>query len=91
MPAILNNCMDKQDLRTLESWRSTLAHTLQERDGKRNIATELQRIYLEGLLEAITRAIARIKRDMVDLSGTADAHVAKKAKKEPPGSTEAPF
>jgi hypothetical protein len=63
---------------------------LQERDRKRNFATELQRIYLEGLLEAITRAIARIKRDMVDLSGTADAHVAKKAKKEPPGSTEAP-
>jgi hypothetical protein len=56
--------MDKQDLRTLESWRSTLAHTLQERDGKRNFATELQRIYLEGLLEAITRAIARIKRDI---------------------------
>jgi hypothetical protein len=55
--------MDGRDLRTLESWRRTLEHALQESDGKRNLATELQGIYFEGLLEAITRAIARIKRD----------------------------
>jgi len=54
--------MDGRDLRTLESWRRTLDHALQESDGKRNLATELQGIYLEGLLEAITRAIARIRR-----------------------------
>ena len=55
--------MDGRDLRTLESWRRTLDHALQESDGKRNLATELQGIYLEGLLEAITRTIARIERD----------------------------
>jgi len=55
--------MDKRDLRTLESWRCTLDHALRETDGKLSFATELQGIYLEGLLEAITRAIARIKRD----------------------------
>jgi len=54
--------MDKRDLRTLESWRRTLDHALRESDGKRNFATELQGIYLEGLLEAIIRAITRIKR-----------------------------
>jgi len=57
--------MDKRDLRTLESWRRTLDHALRESDGKRNFATELQRIYLEGLLEAIIRAITRIKRNDV--------------------------
>ena len=55
--------MDKRDLKTLESWRRTLDDALQESDGKRNFAAELQAIYLEGLLEAITRAIARIRRD----------------------------
>jgi len=54
--------MDKRDLRTLESWRRTLDHALRESDGRRNFATELQGIYLEGLLEAIIRAITRIKR-----------------------------
>ena len=57
--------MDKRDLRTLESWRRTLDHALRESDGKRNFATELQGIYLEGLLEAIIQAIARIKRSDV--------------------------
>jgi len=56
--------MDKRDLRTLESWRRTLDHALRETDGTRTFATELQGIYLDGLLEAITRAIARIKRDI---------------------------
>jgi len=55
--------MDRRDLRTLESWRRTLDHALQEREGKRNFASKRQGIYLEGLLEAITRTIARIKRD----------------------------
>jgi len=54
--------MDKEDLRTLESWRRTLDHALRESDGKRNFATELQGIYLEGLLDAIIRAVTRIKR-----------------------------
>jgi len=54
--------MDKRDLRTLESWRRALDHALRESDGKRNFATELQGSYLEGLLEAIIRAITRIKR-----------------------------
>jgi len=54
--------MDKRDLRTLESWRRTLDHALRESDGRRNFATELQGIYLEGLLEAIIQAITRIKR-----------------------------
>jgi len=53
--------MDKRDLRTLESWRSTLDHALQQRDGRRNFAAQLQRIYLQGLLEAVIRAITRIK------------------------------
>ena len=57
--------MDKRDLRTLESWRRTLDHALRESDGRRNFATELQGIYLEGLLEAIIQAIARIKRSDV--------------------------
>jgi len=57
--------MDKRDLRTLESWRRTLDHALRESDGRRNFATELQGIYLEGLLEAIIRAITRIKRSDV--------------------------
>jgi hypothetical protein len=55
--------MDKRDLRTLESWQRALDHALRETDGKRTFATKLQGIYLEGLLEAITRAIARIRRD----------------------------
>lgn len=55
--------MDKRDLRTLESWRRTLDHALRETEGKRNFATDLQGIYVEGLLEAISRAIARIRRD----------------------------
>jgi len=55
--------MDKRDLRTLESWRRMLDDALRESDGKCTFATKLQGIYLEGLLEAITRAISRIKRD----------------------------
>ena len=42
--------------------RRTLDHALRESDGRRNFATELQGIYLEGLLEAIIQAITRIKR-----------------------------
>jgi hypothetical protein len=55
--------MEKRDLRTLESWQHTLDRALRESDGKRTFATELQGLYLEGLLEAITQAIARIMRD----------------------------
>ena len=40
-----------------------MATCIRETDGKRNFATELQAICLEGLLEAITRAISRIKRE----------------------------
>jgi hypothetical protein len=41
-----------------------LDHALRERDGKCTFATKLQGIYLEGVLEAIIRATAKIKRDV---------------------------
>jgi len=83
--------MDKRDLRTLESWRRGLHHALREGDSKRNFATELQGIYLEGLLEAITRAIARIKHsDVSDPSGTGNRQTLKR-KENPPVAHGVPF